>query len=283
MNSIKKAYRDFLNTPEGANVYRQFKRLLYARTDSLVQWLNPSVFQTLPAAQGLDVRVCDIGGGDGDRVTRILQFLHAKFKNRFHLDFIEQSALYVTDFNPKPLNKFCQIKIHHSLFEDVTLPIQSFDLVLLIHSIFAFENGNATEKVLALRRSGGNVIVVSNAPNSFLGGLKRLVDYGYDDKRFEIDDLKRVLKKLGVAYSEKRTRTAWAIEKKMWKRDVEIILNWISLGHYSSLPQRRQREIGDYIRGHGKRNGSRRIFREEEIVLVIPKQAGWFLENQTAN
>jgi hypothetical protein len=276
LNSIKQAYRDFLNTPEGAALYRQFKRLLYARDDSLVQWLNPSVVQTLPAAQSMHVRVCDIGGGDGDRITRILQFLHAKFKNRFQLDFIEQSALYVAAFNPTPLTKFCQTRKHHALFENVALPTQTYDVVLLIHSIFAFENGKSTEKVLALRKVDGNIVVVSNAPNSFLGGLKRLVDYGYEDKRFEIDDLKNTLRKLGIDYRQYRARTEWAIEKKTWKHDLGIILNWISLGRYSSLPKRRQSEIEDYIRNRGKKNGSRTLFREEEIILVIPKNAARF-------
>jgi hypothetical protein len=270
LNSIKQAYRDYLNTPKGVTVYRVFKQLLYAREDSLVQWLNNSILRALPAARALNVRVCDIGGGDGDRITRILQFLHAKFRNRFRLDFIEQSALYIAAFDPTPLAQFCHTRLHHRLFEDVILPTHSYDLVLLIHSIFAFENDGSTEKVLALRRNNGNVVVVSNAPESFLGGLKRLVDQGYKDRRFEIDDLQRALRKLGVNYERRRTETEWAIEKKTWKRDIDIILNWISLGRYHSFTNRRRREVEKYIRSRGRPNGSRTFFREEEVVLIIP-------------
>ena len=284
MNSIKQAYRDFLNTPEGAALYRQFKQLLYARQDSLVQWLNASVLLTLPAARKLNVRVCDIGGGDGDRITRILQFLQSKFKNRFHLDFVEQSALYVSEFNRKPLPQFCRTEIKHCLFEDAKLTTGNYDLVLLIHSIFAFENGDSTRKVLALRRRDGNIVIVSNAPNSFLGGLKRLTDTGFSDKRFEIDDLKRSLRKSGVYFRQQTTFTEWAIDKKTWKRDIGIILNWISLGRYDSLPPRQQREIQDYIRRRGKKNGSRTFFKEEEIVLTIPDIRRQKLESkQTAD
>ena len=279
MNSIKQAYRDFLNTPEGAALYRQFKQLLYARQDSLVQWLNASVLLTLPAARKLNVRVCDIGGGDGNRITRILQFLKSKFKNRFHLDFIEQSALYVSEFNPETLTKFCRTKVNHCLFEDAKLSVGSYDLVLLIHSIFAFENGDSTEKVLSLRRKGGNIVVISNAPNSFLGGLKRLTDAGYSDKRFEIDDLKRSFRKLGVNFKQESTFTEWAIDKKTWRRDIGIILNWISLGRYDSMPPHRQREIRDYIRRRGKKSGSRTFFKEEEIILTIPDTKQKKLEN----
>lgn len=270
MNSIKQAYRDFLNTPEGVALYRQFKKLLYARQDSLVQWLNNSVLLTLPAARKLNVRVCDIGGGDGGRITRILQFLQGKFKNRFRLDFIEQSALYVSEFKPQPLTPFCRITINHGLFEDAKLTVGNYDLVLLIHSIFAFENGDSTRKVLDLRRTDGNIVIVSNAPNSFLGGLKRLTDTDYSDKRFEIDDLKQSLRKSGVDFRQQTTFTEWAIDKKTWKRDIGIILNWISLGRYDSLPKRQQMEIQDYVRRRGKKNGSRTFFKEEEIVLTIP-------------
>ena len=270
MSSIKKAYRDFLNTHEGANVYRQFKRLLYARNDSLVQWLNPSVFQTLPAVRGLKVRVCDIGGGDGDRITRILQFLQSRFGNRFHLDFIEQSALYVSEFDPAPLSQFCRTKVHHKLFEETELSAKSYHLVLLIHSIFAFENGNSTEKVLALRRDGGSIVVVSNASKSFLGGLKRLTDYGYEDRRFEIDDLERTLRKLQIPYQRRTTQTEWAIERKTWRQDMSVILDWISLGRFKSFPTSKCKEIESYIYKRGRERNSKTFFKEEEVVLVIP-------------
>lgn len=270
MKSVKQAYRDFLNTPEGAKLYRQFKRLLYAKEDSLVQWLNTCVLKALPASRGLNVRVCDIGGGDGDRITRILQVLRGKFRNRFSLDFVEQSAVYAAAFNLMPLEKFCRTKVYHSLFEDVRLPIKSYDLVLLIHSIFAFENEVSAEKVLSLRRSGGSVVVVSNASNSFLGGLKRLVDEGFADRRFEIIDLERVLRRLGVKYRRRRTNTEWAIEKRTWKRDIEVILDWVSLGRYCTFSKRKREEIEEYLLRRGKRNGSRTFFREEEVILVIP-------------
>jgi hypothetical protein len=272
VSSIKKAYCDFLNTPEGAHLYREFKRLLYAREDSLVQWLNTSKLRALPSTQLLNVHVCDIGGGDGDRITRILQFLQAKFKNHFHLDFVEQSALYVSEFDTEPLSRFCRTKVYHSLFEETKLSAGKYDLVLLIHSIFAFQNGESTQKVLALPRSGGSIVIVSNAPNSFLGGLKRLTDSDYSDRRYEIDDLIRTLRKSGIRYKQDITVTDWAIDKKTWKRDVGVILNWISLGRYDSLPKRRQREIIKYIRERGNEVGSRTFFTEQEVVLTIQSQ-----------
>ena len=165
---------------------------------------------------------------------------------------------------------FCRTKMHHCLFENANLPVENYDLTLLIHSIFAFENGASTEKVLSLRRAGGSIVVVSNAPNSFLGGLKRLTDYGYEDRRFEIDDLKHALRKSGLSFKQNSTFTVWAIDRKTWKRDIGIILKWISLGRYELLPKHRQREIEDYIRKRGKQNGSRTLFKEQEIVLTIP-------------
>jgi hypothetical protein len=213
-NSVKQAYLDFLNTPDGVALYQQFKRLLYTQDDSLIQWLNTSVLSALPPVREHNARVCDIGGGDGYRIRRILQFLHDNFRNRFRLDFIEQSPLHVAAFDPVLLGQFCRIKVHNRLFEHVTLPTQSYDLVFLIHSIFAFENGKSIDKVLSLRRHSGNIVIVSNSPDSFLGGLKRIVDGELSDKRFELDDVEVALHELGITYERNRTYTEWAIDKE---------------------------------------------------------------------
>jgi len=143
-------------------------------------------------------------------------------------------------------------------------------LVFLIHSIFAFENDKTIDKVLSLRRDSGNVVVVSNSPDSFLGGLKRIVDEELSEKRFELDDVEQALHKLGVTYERSRTCTEWAIEKKTWKHDMEIIWNWISLGRYHSLSDRRKIEVEEYVRDSGVPDGLRTFFREEEAVLTIP-------------
>lgn len=270
MNSIKEAYRDFLNTPFGADVYRKFKYILYTAQDSLVQTLDTQILQFLPAVQGESVRVCDIGGGDGVRAASILTFLHGKFRNHFELDFIEQSEFYVREFRRHLPQDFCRTQVLHSLFENTALPQQYYDLVLLIHSIFAFENGKALDKVLSLRNPNGKVVVVSNAPNSFLGGLKRLVDQSFKDKRYEIDELQSSLDREGVRFLAWPFETTCAIERSQWEQDISVILNWISLGRFPSFTTEKKREIFSYIDDNTAAEKNRIFFSEKEVVLVIP-------------
>jgi hypothetical protein len=80
----------------------------------------------------------------------------------------------------------------------------------------------------------------------------------------------RILRQKNISYKVKRSYTEWAIEKKTWKRDMEIILNWISLGSYRSFPDRQRRQITDYILKRGRTIGTRTFFKEEEMILVIP-------------
>lgn len=270
MKSIKQAYREFLNTALGSDAYRRFKRILYSSQDSLVQMLDTQILEVLPSAQHSIVRVCDIGAGDGERAMRILAFLNAKFHNRFELDLVEQSSHYVRRARRRRPRRFCKLRVLHAFFERTALPRSHYDLILLIHSIFALENGKAIGKVLSLRKPNGKVVVVSNAPNSFLGGLKSLMDTDFEDKRYEIDDLQRSLRKSGIRYYTWSFETQWAIERRNWKRSTDTILDWISLGRYRSFDRQRKRRICAYIADKSKAEADRVMFREKEIVVVIP-------------
>jgi hypothetical protein len=159
--------------------------------------------------------------------------------------------------------------MHCCSFEKAVLGKASYDIVFLIHSIFAFKNKGIAKKILALRRPGGTIVVVSNAVDGFLGGLKRLVDSGYSDKRFEIDDLKRTLRKLGVRYKQNSFFTEWAIDRRNIGKDMGIILKWISLGKYDSFSVTKRRRIEAYTSRCGKAIGSAILFREKEVVLTI--------------
>jgi|SRR6267143_5937024 len=269
MQSIKEAYRKFLNTDYGAQLYNSFKDILYGGEDSLVQILNNNVLQNLPLVQKESLEVCDIGGGDGKRISHILRFLHSKFDLRFRLDFIEQSKQYVDAFDTGPLDSFCETTRFHALFEDVALQ-SHYDLVFLIQSIFAFENRNAVDKVLSLPHSDGAIIVVSNAPHSFLGSLKLLVDEGYGDNRYEIDHLERGLEKRDVSFSKFEFKTKWTIDKSRYDREIGTLLEWISLGTYSKFSSDKKRLIEVYLSNNTVRKGERTFFSEDEIVLMIP-------------
>lgn len=267
--SIKERYRWFLNTDFGSKIYLEFKEILYTREDSLIQTLNNDILQYLKLLQEEALEVCDIGGGDGNRIIHILKYLHSKFKNRFRLDFIEQSKQYINSFNPTEIADIAEVEKFHGLFEDVSLSKQ-YDLVLLIHSIFAFNNGRAIDKVLSLPKQDGKIIVVSNSPQSFLAGLKNLVDEGYEDERYEIDDLQRDLEKRKINYSYHALKTRWAINMDSFENKINTILEWISLGSYQSFTDKKKHSISEYLTHCYIKAGDRVFFTEDEVVIIIP-------------
>ncbi|HYM77459.1 MAG TPA: hypothetical protein VE377_15905 [Candidatus Dormibacteraeota bacterium] len=266
--SIKLSYRQFLNTEAGASTYRQFKDVLYTDDDSLVQTLNTTVLQSLPVLNRNPLRVCDIGGGDGKRITRILTFLHKKFGLRFTLDFVEQSSYLIHSFNPRGVECFCETQMIETLFEEANLPAGCYDLVFLIHSIFAFETGLAVDKVLSLPKRGGTIVVVSNAQESFLAGLKKILDVGFGDSRFEIADLLEVLHKRRIETAQTTFETRWAISKESLAQRIPNLLEWLSLGRFAEIDKDRAEKVHEYIRKNSVDLRDRVSFCESEVVLV---------------
>jgi hypothetical protein len=266
--SIKRAYKDFLNTECGALAYARFKKILYTEDDSLVQSLNNNVLQYLPLAVDDCLDVCDIGGGDGKRIRRILRYLHDKFALRFNLDFVEQSSWLIQSFDVNEISGFTNVHKFEMPFEAVELR-GAYQLVLLIHSIFAFQDESTIEKVLTLAKPRGNMIVVSNAENSFLGGLKRILDANFSDRRFEIQDLRRFLDDRGILVQETHCETRWALTADSLTTGVEAIVNWLSLGRWKDLVESRKREIWRYVADNSSEVGQRIIFSEDEVILVI--------------
>lgn len=270
MNSVKTSYCDYLQSDAGARIYNDFKQLLYSNADSLVQVLDQNIIGTLTFLSGKRLSVCDIGGGDGKRITAILKHLHKVRGNSFNLDFIEQSRIYSATFGANPVGSFCTTRIHNKLFEETSLPLGRFDVVFLIHSIFAFNNEKSLDKVLSLRKPKGKVIVVSNAPNSFLGGLKDLVDRGFTDHRYELDDLGNSLISRGVSCFMFPFSTKFSLDADLTSTETQTLLEWISLGRFEGFPNELKDEIYKYIRQKGHSKDGRLMLTEKEIALVIP-------------
>lgn len=269
MKSVKEKYRSFLNTDCGAQLYNEFKRVVYSREDSLVETLDNTVLQSLPQVRKKLVRVCDIGGADGKRIIRILRYLHGKFQIRFKLDLVEQSEPFINGFDASPIEDFTETRKFHELFEEARLSAD-YDLVFLIHSIFAFQDGEALEKVLSLPNQDGTIIVVSNSSTSFLAGLKALVDDGYDDKRYEIDSFCRDLDERQITYSCVNFQTRWAISEPDCKNSLGTIMEWISLGGAQAFDSVKERKVSNYIARNTVQSGGRTFFVEDEAIVLVP-------------
>jgi hypothetical protein len=269
MTTLKEKYRQFLNTERGAHVYNDFKRILYTTEDSLVQTLDNDLLQDLPLVRKDFLRICDIGGGDGRRIIQILKYLREKFHIRFHVDFVEQSRPYINAFDSKRIHDFTTISMFHDLFENVSLS-GNYDLVFLIHSIFAFQNSKAIDKVMSLPNKDGKVVIVSNSPSSFLAGLKSLIDREYADKRYEIDQVCRDLDDTGLQYCDMSFQTKWASGTDSYVDDVNTILEWLSLGEFNSFGAEKKESVFNYIAKNSIEVNGRTYFTEEEIVVVAP-------------
>lgn len=265
--SIRTAYRRFLNTEVGARSYGRFKQALYTDDDSLVQALNNCVLQHLPVVLRDMLSVCDVGGGDGRRIRKILKFLHEKFGVRFRLDFVEQSAYLMREFDPEDIRPFAETRRFEAVFEDVKLPCR-YDLVFLIHSIFAFESDAAVEKILSLCNPGGVIVIVANADDSFLAGLKRILDAGYADRRFEINDLLDILRVRGIEGRLTPFETKWAVSTSGLARHTKTVLDWLSLGRVDAIGEGTEDEIRRYISQNSIDVGGRTLFTEREVVVV---------------
>ena len=270
MDSVKTAYCSYLQTAAGARTYNEFKRLLYTGIDSLVEVLGRDVIDQMAFLCRDSLRVCDIGGGDGRRISSILGHMHEQYQNTYELDFIEQSSVYTDAFKDNPVGEFCRTQIHNNLFEETDLPYADYDLVLLIHSIFAFDNGQSVDRVLALRKPEGRVIVVSNAPNSFLGGLKKLVDEDFSDQRYEIDNLEDSLASRGMSCFRFSFATTFSLDSDVESTEVQTLLEWITLGRFAGFSDLAKNGVYEYLRASSSCVAGRMHFREDEVVLVIP-------------
>jgi hypothetical protein len=152
--------------------------------------------------------------------------------------------------------------------EDADLQ-RGYDLVFLIHSIFAFEDISTVDKILSLPNTGGSIVIVSNAQNSFLAGLKKIVDAGYSDNRFEISDLLKILEDRGADHNQVHFETKWAVSKDRMAEHIEEILGWLSLGKRAEINEESQEQINAYVRKNSVDLGHRVLFTERETIVVI--------------
>ena len=269
MHSIKERYLQFLNTKSGLRLYNEFKRILYSESDSLVESLDNNLLQSLDIVKKDVLRVCDIGGADGRRIVHILKYLHDKFGIQAQLDLIEQSRVCINAFDTSPIDGFCRTNRILGKFEDVHLD-GDYDLVLLIHSIFAFDNGEALDKVLGLRSNEGKIVVVSNSSDSLLQGLKWHVDEGFDDKRYEIDALVSDLERRNIRHTSESFATRWAIDLSAYDELSKIILDWISLDRFEDFDEDKKQLIRGFLKEQAQEAKNRFYFCENEVVVVIP-------------
>jgi hypothetical protein len=270
MLKVKDKYKSYLQTRVGIDKYNAFKTILYSDKDTLAETLFNNYISKLKLAKAISI--CDVGGGDGKRIVDLEKKIYSQFHCNIHLDFIEQSNLMCTDFETKShqLDNFSEIDIHSEEAEDFFLNTD-YDIVFFIHSIFCFSDFSVLQKMFDRVKDGGVLYVVSNSSDSFLAKLKNTLDFGYQDKRYEIKDLISDLHLHQMHYSTDNFKTEWTLNNNEVDEKLSIILDWLSLGKFQFFETSRQKQLVSLAKKLSIKNENQFHFSEEEQVLTIRK------------
>lgn len=270
---VKNEYKEYLGEQHGADNYLNFKHILYSKNDSLVKQVIQRVRPILTNIKKERISICDIGAGDGFRISQIIKYFSDNKGFNLKLDFIEQSPVFCSYFDKyrDSINRACEISIFNDLFETCFDYNKKYDIIFLIHSIFCLDQENLIDKLLSSLNENGHIIVVSNSANSILANIKKETDIAYSDKRFEIDDLKADLNTQKIPYQPLTFTTEWFIPKCQIDNDLNIILNWLSLGKYEEYDHYDQMRIKDKFLSFSTYQHDLYFFKEKEETLIIPK------------
>jgi SAM-dependent methyltransferase len=268
VEKVKEDYKAYLQTREGIDNYNAFKEILYTRDDELAKKLFALVAPDLKPRARLSI--CDVGGGDGRRITELCRRLHERDGCDIILDFIEQSTLQCADFEARKsrIEPFTAVTIFPTELEQVVLKT-NYDLIFFIHSIFCLANFSSFSKICARLQPGGKVVVVSNAGDSFLGRLKAATDQHYRDRRYEIDDLRADLERAGSPFLEHSMLTEWSIPAAQVALKLGVILRWLSLGKWRGTETQADSRLLDLALSLAEQRGDRYYFSEREVVFII--------------
>ncbi len=268
-SSAKKRYLEYVDADTGYANYNDFKSFLYGKDDSLTKHLTEKYI--LPFVQSLDTKnitVCDIGGGDGKRISKILQKIFERFNVTSTLTFIEPShaGCKLFDSNKDTLSDFTEVSIINSRFEDFYPDNKKkFDLILLIHSIFTFSDNETIKRLIELKSEKGKIFIVANKEKSFIAALNRKLHTEYSEKRFEIADLENLLKASNIPYNQSEFVTEFSVHKENFDDFYSTLIMWLSMGKLDASA-----EIVDAIKNLASSEDEKMYyFKETEVVLKL--------------
>jgi 2-polyprenyl-3-methyl-5-hydroxy-6-metoxy-1,4-benzoquinol methylase len=268
MESVKNKYKEYLNTKNGAANYNEFKKILYSSNDTLVNEIQKNIIADTLAKKELSI--CDLGGGDGRRLIQIVEHLRRKGFANINMDLIEQSKVFTDSFRElsSQIKHYTQVNIFTQLIEEF-IPTKKYDIILLLHSIFCLSDSNVFDQIKKSCKADGEIIIASNAANSFLSVLKSKIDNNYSDKRYEIDDLRTDLKERKINFSNYAFKTKWNIKAKEVKKKAGIVLQWLSLGRFEKMSQKDKNELIEFTLSLANKKDNVYYFSENEEVIKI--------------
>jgi|GEM_PF-1364397 len=269
MKSVRQNYKSYLDCIDGARAYNNFKSKFYTIQDSVVDHV---VIELENHFQSKKLDVLDIGGGDGKRIIQILKTLHTSRQLKFSLDFIEQSEAFMNEFEVSnySIKSYTDINTYHSDFEKVHLS-NRYDVILLIHSIFAFNEQQVIADLVNKLSENGVIIIVSNSDSSFLAKAKKEVDSIFLDQRIEISNVRKLLLDSSIHFSESNFNTIVRIAKHQVDDFLSTLLEWLTLGHKNLLTTKKSLAISRLLESSIYKEDEEYLYLiEKEVLIKIP-------------
>ena len=99
-----------------------------------------------------------------------------------------------------------------------------------------------------------------------------MLDESYSDRRFEINDLQACLDNRGLSYQLVPFETRWALTKEALDQNLATILDWLSLGSFTSFTSQKRQQVHQYVLDHTTDLGHRTLFSENEVAVIVPRR-----------
>ena len=260
MKDVKTQYKNYLDSEDGAEKYNFFKEILYGKEDSLLLKLFAIIYPKLKNLPELSV--LDIGGGDGKRLIHLIQLFKQKGID-VHADLVEPSSAFTRNCQKEVALKKYPIRVERSTFEKFSTT-NSYNLIILIHSIYTFRNYDYLKKIKSLLKKDGLVVFVVNDENSFLAGLKKITDIQYNSSRNEINALLEGLKENKYTIKKFDTKFTGVLNKNGLTKKGKLIFEWISMRSLTGLPSDIKQDAVKFFTQRSKHG----ILREKEVVIL---------------
>jgi SAM-dependent methyltransferase len=158
MSDVKKQYIKYLDSPEGADKYNKFKKILYGKKDTLVLRLFGVIFPKFKGRKKLSI--LDVGGGDGKRLMHMMELFDGKHVETKAV-LVEPSKTFTENCKKEAKKLSRDVCVLRMKFEDFSTT-EKFDLVIFVHSIYTFSDGQYLKKAMLMLAKGGILVIVAN-------------------------------------------------------------------------------------------------------------------------
>lgn len=262
MKDAKTKYLEYLNSPEGAVKYNEFKNILYGKRDTLIQALFKIVYLKVKNKKEIDI--LDIGGGDGRRLRHLIDLFQKK-KIAVKADLVEPSEEFIKNCIRESAKGKYPINSEKNTLEKFSTK-KKYDIIFLIHSIYTFRSNAYLAKIKRMLKEDGVAIFITNAKNSLLGGLKKIMDARYNSSRNDIESLLGGLGEYQCEIKMFDTKFSGVLTKSQLNKKGNLILEWIGMDSLENVPSEIKEEARKFFVRRTKKDG--RIWEKEVVVMT---------------